>query len=550
MQITQAQCTSCQTHFAHTDELLKFYKKMEVPPPTLCPDCRQRRRLAWRNERTLYKRKCSATGADIVSTYNENVKFPVYALSHWWSDKWDAISYGKEYDFSRSFFEQFAELQNVVPRMTVLQSQNENSDYTNCVSNLKDCYLLFSADFNRACHYGAWIERCNDCIDNLLIEDSELAYECVFSKNLYNAIMCVYSSICSDSAFLLDCRNCTNCFMCFGLRNQEYCLFNRKVSKEEYEDYMKKYPLTLSSNYNYFKNYFLDFIKNAFYLYIKRNGTISNSTGDFLSNCENCLDCFEVSEAKDCRYVYDGFYVKDVVDCSYVNGELGYENCECVSMPFNSKFCVNAYTGSDLIYCDSCMNNCRNCFGCIGLRQKQYCILNKQYTKEEYEEIVPRIIADMKSRGEYGEFFPANISPYSYHETEAMNFFPMQEMDAKAKGFRWEPIEQKTYVAQTAPFPEDSMTVNEDICEQIFVCERTGKNFKIIPQELEFYKKMGLPIPRLCPEARHSDRAVFRTSRQLHERKCSDCTNTFRTTYSPERSEKVLCEKCYLKSIG
>ncbi|MDP2669631.1 MAG: hypothetical protein Q8O99_01100 [bacterium] len=35
-------------------------------------------------------------------------------------------------------------------------------------------------------------------------------------------------------------------------------------------------------------------------------------------------------------------------------------------------------------------------FGCSNLRNKQYCIFNKQYTQEEYEQLVPKIITHMQ----------------------------------------------------------------------------------------------------------------------------------------------------------
>ncbi len=45
-------------------------------------------------------------------------------------------------------------------------------------------------------------------------------------------------------------------------------------------------------------------------------------------------------------------------------------------------------------YC-KLLTGCQNCFGCISLRNASYCILNKQYTKEEYEALVPQIIEHM-----------------------------------------------------------------------------------------------------------------------------------------------------------
>jgi hypothetical protein len=78
-----------------------------IPPPTLCPDCRQQRRLSFRNERKLYKRKCDATGKDIISIYSPDKPYTVYHQDYWWSDAWEPMDYGRDFDFSRSAIEQF-----------------------------------------------------------------------------------------------------------------------------------------------------------------------------------------------------------------------------------------------------------------------------------------------------------------------------------------------------------------------------------------------------------------------------------------------------------
>jgi hypothetical protein len=45
-------------------------KKYSIPSPTLCPEEREKRRLMFRNERKLYKRKCDLSGKEIISVYN------------------------------------------------------------------------------------------------------------------------------------------------------------------------------------------------------------------------------------------------------------------------------------------------------------------------------------------------------------------------------------------------------------------------------------------------------------------------------------------------
>jgi len=119
-------CLHCQVLFDITQADLDFYNKISptfagekfpIPTPTLCPDCRQRRRLSFRNERRLYKRKCDASGKDIISIYRPDSDYVVYDQKIWWSDDRDPMKYGRDFDFTKSFTEQFGELMRVVPRM-------------------------------------------------------------------------------------------------------------------------------------------------------------------------------------------------------------------------------------------------------------------------------------------------------------------------------------------------------------------------------------------------------------------------------------------------
>jgi Zn ribbon nucleic-acid-binding protein len=104
------QCKLCNFSFKITDKDLEFYdkispvfsspdstesglKKFQIPTPTLCPDCRQQRRLSWRNERKLYRRKSDITGKDVVSIYSPDKKCRIYESSYWWGDKWNALDY-------------------------------------------------------------------------------------------------------------------------------------------------------------------------------------------------------------------------------------------------------------------------------------------------------------------------------------------------------------------------------------------------------------------------------------------------------------------------
>lgn len=216
----------------------------------------------------------------------------------------------------------------------------------------------------------------------------------------------------------------------------------------------------------------------------------------------------------------------------------------------NCMFCMNTWhTNADLMFCDLCLG-CQNCFGCVSLRKKKFCIFNKQYSEQEYFEIVGKILEHMQSTGEWGEFMPAGMSPFAYNETMAQTYFPLTKEVAEQNGWRWyEDKDSKSHQGSGYEIPDKIEDVKDNILDAVLVCEASSKHYKIIDQELKFYRQFSLPIPRNCPDQRHIDRMMLRNPRKLYDRKCDKCLSAIKTTYSPDRSEKVYCEGCYLAEV-
>jgi hypothetical protein len=188
----------------------------------------------------------------------------------------------------------------------------------------------------------------------------------------------------------------------------------------------------------------------------------------------------------------------------------------------------------------------------VWLRHKQYCILNKQYSKEEYERLVPMIVEHMRSTGEWGEYYPPEISAFGYNETMAQFFFPLTREEALRRGWQWCDTEVKVEGLKSIPaaqLPDDSREVPDDIPDWAILCEVTGKPFKIVRQELEFYRSQGLPLPRRHPDRRHLDRFAMKNPYKLWNRTCGKCGKEIETAYAPDRPEIVYCESCYLKEV-
>ena len=558
-----ADCKQCGTQFEIHNEDLKFYekvspvfngKKYQIPPPTYCPECRWQRRLTFRNERTLYKRKCNLTGNDIISMYPADSPFPVYHISDWIGEKWNPMDYGCEFDFNRPFFEQFEELCNLIPHFSAFvdPQMDVNSEYTNCSSEARNCYLISQAEYNEDCYYSRGISNSKNCSDCLRVIQCELCYECTYASNCYNCYFNKDIYNCSDCYFSTDLRGCKNCFGCHGLSQKEYCIFNKKVSKEEWKEKVESLVLTHQVIEQMKKNSDETRLKTP--QRAVHTVQCESCTGDHIIECRESDTIFDSKNLEHCKYCYEiANGAKDCMDyCMWgINVELLYECNGCGEGVFHLLFCNHCWQGvSELIYCESCFPSVSNCFGCYGLRHAKYCILNKQYTQEEYEELVPRIIEHMKSTGEWGEFFPARISPHGYNETLAQSFFPLEKQEVESRGWKWYEEEQTDLPTPTNyKIPESIAEVDDSICDEVLECETTSMPYKIIPQELRLYNKMGIPIPKKCPAERHKERMQNRNPRKLWGRQCNKCNKSIQTTYAPDRPEKVLCEECYLKEV-
>jgi len=584
-------CQNCQKRFRIEPEDFEFYKKIDVPEPTFCPECRMVRRFAFYNTSSLYKRKDDFSKKDIISIYRPGTPYKVYHQKTWYSDKWDPLDYNRDYDFDKPFFEQFRQLMIDIPWSHNTSTGGVNSDYCTACFNCKNCYLAVGNTIED-CLYIDGASNSKNCVDSMFVFDSENCYECVNTENSYKIFFSQYINQCLDSAFLYNCRNLLNCFGCVNLRHKKYHIFNRPYSKEEYYKEIKKYDLGSFNNLLKFKKKFNEF-KLQFPRKYAEISYSDNVIGDNCKETKNCYYCFSTTKGvENCKYVlYGGLNLKDsydILDCGS-NAQLFYDTAVSgMSGCYRVFFSIVVIAGShNISYSMNCSSS-NNLFGCIGLRHKKYCILNKQYSKEEYEKLVAKIkkhmdkmpYLDKKGRiYKYGEFFPIEISPFAYNETLAQEYFPLTKKQTLKQGYDWYHRPESKYkpTIKTKNLPDHIKDVNNFILKEVIECAH-GNNcqgpgvFRIIPQELKFYKKMNLSLPRLCPACRNRERIKQRNPLKLWQRQCqcaghkSDnkvyqnevehfhknkpCPNTFQTTYAPDRKEIVYCEECYLKEVG
>jgi len=560
-------CQNCSGEFIIESDDFSFYEKMKVPTPTFCAECRMQRRLTFRNTHSLYKRKDSFSGKDVISIYSPDKDLVVMDQKTWWGDTWDSFDYARDYDFTKPFFEQWKEFRDSFPFQSLSNSKAVNSDYCNVAEESKDSYLCSASWKVERSMYCDSVHIIKDCMDMHVVYRTEYSYEDVVCSDSYKLFYSQDCISCVDSYFLYDCVGCTNCFMSSNLRNQSYVMFNQKYSKEEY---LKKFNELVLDSYENIKKYKKDF-ENLKLKSVHRFAHITNShdvTGNNIQHAKNCKNCFDVTDnLENCKNVFwGGMNAKEVYDSGpgVGDGSMMYETFDTGIGAYRNLFTSVVYEGQEVEYSFNCYNS-SYIFGCIGLRNKQYCIFNKQYEKVEYFEMIEKIKCHMNDMPfidkvgriyKYGEFFPIELSPFCYNETVAQDYFPLEKEEALQSGYSWKEKEIRDYqpTIKSEDLPDNINDTSDNILKEIIECEHKGNcnhrcttAFKIIPNELIFYKRFNIPLPRTCYGCRHHERLNKRNPMKLYHRKCmkEGCNNEFETSYAPDRPEIVYCEKCY-----
>ena len=182
----------------------------------------------------------------------------------------------------------------------------------------------------------------------------------------------------------------------------------------------------------------------------------------------------------------------------------------------------------------------------------------------------------------YGEYFPPMMSPYAYNHSPAQEHFPMSKSQVEALECLWIDPEDRSYqiTKKASELPDSIEEVDDFITKEIILCEEWEKDeesaklhncskaFRILPNELLFYRYHHIPLPRKCFYSRHNDRLQNRNPFKLWHRQCmcdgstsspqarnhphhsERCPNKFETSYAPDRPEIVYCESCYNAEVA
>jgi len=560
-------CQNCKNDFSIEPDDFGFYEKIKVPPPTFCPDCRLQRRLAWMVDINLFKRKCDFCGQEKICKYDQNDPFVVFCHECWWSDKWDSSEYGQDFDPQRPFLQQFNELFHKTPilGLSIDSSTGHSSPYVNHCGDCKNCYMIYYSTNNKDCMYSFYLTNNESVLDSAIVFNSELCFDstnCFKNYKVFGGSGNVTQSI--DSAFLRDCDNCQYCFASVNLKNKKYVYFNQQLTKDQYFEKMKVIDLGSWTQYFKLKQETSERFKN----HIPRpeyTDFSSNVTGSYVFESKNCQFCFDCTSCKDSKYLM--LIKKGPVKDSYdytdwgASAELIYDSIVVGQQVSNIKFSWYVYMGSsDVEYSALCVG-CKDCFGCVGLRNKQYNILNKQYSKKEYKELIPKIIqlmndmpyVDTQGRVyKYGEFFPEELCSYPYNNSFANLFFPKTKEQILKEGLSWHEFNTKEYpiTILSNNLPDNIKDVDDNILKEIVGCSSCSRGYKITKLELDLSKKMNVPLSRTCPFCRINKKIKLWIGQMKQiDRICDKCGLDFKTHYTIEEAPKIFCRKCYQQEV-
>lgn len=602
-------CAICSANYSISQEdqtLLEwiqwFLFWLDIPNSNICPDCRQQKRLCHENLSKVYKRTCDNCKKSIISNYAPESELTVFCPDCWYNSKWSPLDYWLTRSKWQDIFKLLHTIHTKVPKLSLIQINSDNCDFSHNCFNSKNTYCCYWNDALEDAFYvydSYGVKSSLDCWWSASVENS---YEIINCWTMYKSYYCTNSWHCSDCILCDECYGCESCLMCYGLSNQKYHILNKEYSKEEF--FKTKERLFWSyKNLEEAKEIARKFILSQPRCYSSTDES-ENIVGNYVYRSKDIIVWFNVTNAENGRYGYECGRSKYFYDGSYIYDSERVYNSSSVWDSYQVFCSKNVQEKSSNILYSTDIIQSQNCAFSSGLYKKSFCILNTELWEEEYKKTLKEICTDLKEQGYFGKFLPEFLSSFGYNETIAMEYFPLtreevipvetqfiasntQSTNGKTQFIasstqstngethydtsskerisplkRWAVFNWSDY---EAPFPkvekiipahmlpDDIAKIPDDILNWAVECEVTKKPFRIIQQELDFYRKHKLPIPRRHPEQRHLDRLKVRAPRELYERECCSptCENNngkkvvFLTSFSKEQYSTVYCKKCY-----
>lgn len=406
-----------------------------------------------------------------------------------------------------SLFSQFQNLLQTVPQpQTIHFSDNENSGYSHCVFASRNIYMSFTViEDVENCLYSFSVKTGSRNVYNSLLvrEHSENIFESKAIIQSFNVFYSHYISNSSNIRFSSNLIGCDECLFCHDLENKKHCIYNKQYSPTEYAQ--EKIQLLQQKD-----------------RFGSRQDSISNVWSNSWSNAVDGSFIIHSEHIQNGYCVYDIKHAKNVILVWWrTTGEHIYSTL-LITPPFENAYgvmsswtwCSHVYNsihinGGSYIFYSQLLTNCSYCIGCIWLKNKEFCIFNKQYTKDEWHMKAEEILKKMNEEGALGEFFPGWMCPFYYNDTVAYLLNPSITKEEVTKlGY----LRRDEAVKVDIPSNVEVVKTNElgvyewyssewvrhidpSILDKIIV-DQQGNYYRIVRMEYDFLVKYSLPLPR------------------------------------------------------
>lgn len=544
-------CPETEQIWELPQEALTFYQQLKTPPSKLVPWAQIRRMRAAVIGVDFFSRSLS-NGHSLITCYDPQSIATLLPPEEWHTQRTaDAfLRSSSAIDPQSSFFEQWARFSPTVPRPSLIQDpKNENSEWTNSCVNSKNEYYSYNEYSSQNCLYCEYgMSDANSC-DLTGCDHAEWSYD---STLCYNVSHAFFSERCTESHHLTLCLNCVNCRDCFGsanLKNKQFYFLNEQLSEEEYKRRIAEIDLSDHQILQAWRKRIIQNIWDNAPRKAVTNRNVERATGD--ENIDS-RDVIGVALTA-CQRTYLSFGNSEIQDSCSITSSIRSERClysQNLEQGYENKFSSYCTSCIDVEYCEL-LQNCEHCFGCIGLQNKKFCILNTQYSEEEYWNIVDELKTQMLKRGEYGEFFPYSSFFNAYNTSNGDIFFPLLQAEAEKIGARWFDFhayqihQQETQHLHIQELPEKLSEFTDAMLSSFFRCEKSGRLYRIVKPELAWHRQFNVALPRLHPTIRRKQRDLEMYPVEFTWTECATCHKHITTRVPLSRGYTLLCETCF-----
>ncbi len=539
-------CPETGESFEITERDIKMLKLLRVPPPQTTWWARTRQKRTFLAGFAFFRRTLP-DGQSVVTMFDPESPATIISREDWQGDDFDPLTFGIDVRVDQSFFDQFRKFSFQVPRPAIFQdARSVNCEWTIYPFNSKNCYFTLGGIENEDVLYADMSIHCKHCADLSRADDCNFCHSVVSTKNSSRVFFSNSCENCINVCFSLNCRNCTDCFGCTNLRNKKFCFLNEQLTESEYRTRLEAIDLGDAKTVEEWQKRIVDQVWVKAFRPANKNLRSENARGDDIEDCRDVEGC-TINKSERCYYGFG--MVSDGKDCVDFMSSSFVERCYNFVRTFHCADCRMT------LACDGCIDveyselltNCEHCFGCIGLKNKKFCIFNKQYAEEEYWPLVDAIKTAMLERGEYGEFFPHDASLFAYNSSHALLIFPATENEARALGSRWCSYEQEknTEARSIDDLPYGLNDAKDDVLKKKYRCPVSGRAFGFTKLELALHRDFGVALPRVHPTVRQQVFAEQLFPMRLYRRTCDSCGAPVDTRIPASYPARILCQKCY-----